>query len=260
MRFGTMGSSAATAIAATTNELNGLLIDAAVEPSVQISRGTATASIFNRQQFCHASSLEDRIVKASEFGCLEELINLVCSTGISINTANSRGLTPLHAAVIGGHIDVIQWILSFPSCNLNAQDFERRETPLHIAVLRGHRSIAHLLLESGASPSIRDDTDRTPLHKAAMFGCVLIAKDLIEHGAHVDAIDVEGHTSLHVASLFGFSDVVLLLIRFGANVHALDLRGNNPLFYALKNSHSTVISLLNEAGASLSWDPRGRFF
>eukprot|EP01096_Ripella_sp_DP13-Kostka_P013582 TRINITY_DN591_c0_g1_i1.p1 TRINITY_DN591_c0_g1~~TRINITY_DN591_c0_g1_i1.p1 ORF type:complete len:746 (-),score=314.90 TRINITY_DN591_c0_g1_i1:210-2447(-) len=237
-------------------DTEGTLTNASVVPSVSISRNTANASSNNRQQFCNASSLEDRLVSAAEFGCLEEFTNLIQSTGISINCINSRGLTPLHAAVIGGHIDVLHWILSFPGVDLNVVDFERHETPLHIAVLRGHRSIVRLLLDSGASPSICDNTNRTPLHRAAMFGCILISQDLIESGAPVDAFDAEGQTPLHVASLFGFSDVVLLLIRYGAKVHTVDLRGNNALFYALKNTHAPVVALLTEAGATLSWDLR----
>eukprot|EP00276_Gloeochaete_wittrockiana_P021753 CAMPEP_0184342684 /NCGR_PEP_ID=MMETSP1089-20130417/11271_1 /TAXON_ID=38269 ORGANISM="Gloeochaete wittrockiana, Strain SAG46.84" /NCGR_SAMPLE_ID=MMETSP1089 /ASSEMBLY_ACC=CAM_ASM_000445 /LENGTH=742 /DNA_ID=CAMNT_0026671659 /DNA_START=298 /DNA_END=2526 /DNA_ORIENTATION=- len=235
-------------------DTEGTLTNANVVPSVSISRNTANASSNNKQQFCNASSLEDRLVSAAEFGCLEEFINLVQSTGISINCINSRGLTPLHAAVIGGHLDVLHWILSSPGVDLNVVDFERHETPLQIAVLRGHRSIVRLLLDSGASPSICDSTNRTPLHRAAMFGCILISQDLIESGACVDAFDAEGQTPLHVASLFGFSDVVLLLIRYGAKVDTVDLRGNNAIFYALKNNHGPVVSLLTKAGAALSWD------
>ncbi|KAH9235627.1 hypothetical protein K456DRAFT_34314 [Colletotrichum gloeosporioides 23] len=91
--------------------------------------------------------------------------------------------TPLHFAVAGGHMNVVNWLLSkhvsieapgclHCECFTEGDDvFDREEnkrilvwTPLHYAICQGHTNVAHRLLNSGADVLCKVDPAPKRLH------------------------------------------------------------------------------------------------
>jgi ankyrin repeat protein len=85
------------------------------------------------------------------------------------NRLNQRGaplgLTPLHEAARGGHVDILQLLLNH-GASVNAVT-NHGYTPFHHAARVGHVDILQLLLNHGASVNAVDKYGETPLHHAA---------------------------------------------------------------------------------------------
>ncbi|KAJ1476984.1 ankyrin repeat-containing domain protein, partial [Baffinella frigidus] len=67
-------------------------------------------------------------------------------------------------------------------------------TPLFAAALGGHTDILLLLLEHGADVSVADDDGWTSLHIAAFLGREKVVRLLLEYGADVSAENMSGKT------------------------------------------------------------------
>jgi len=186
--------------------------------------------------------------------------------------------------------------------NLKCQDWvidrmHVKWTPLHAAVLNKHRDVVLLLLEGGADTEIPSSWGETALLTAPSYGCADIllqlishgadvnaeckcggsdryyrpekwtplhaavdrrkypvAKVLLEHGANPDAPGNLGETALHLeSSQRGITNVELLL-EYGANVDVQDKEGWTPLHKAAYHLHPQTVAVLLGRGA----DPHAR--
>ena len=70
--------------------------------------------------------------------------------GADVNLQDSEGITALHWACSGGHVDTVQMLLmAGANPNLLEVDGERL-TPLDYAIIGGHQEVAQVLIEQGA--------------------------------------------------------------------------------------------------------------
>ncbi|GIY33489.1 ankyrin-3 [Caerostris extrusa] len=173
---------------------------------------------------------------------------------------SSENITLLHLAVLGGHLDLIKYLID-RKINLNATGC----TPVHLAVEKGDKRIVELLLNKGAYYDSLDSLNRTPLDLAQddiivkafestkkLFTCKipLDIEDSVEEGAFVNAKKTNGFTSLHFAACKGYEWKVDFLIRNGANPDIIGIKGSSPLHYASKFSHLGTVKTLLSNGAT----------
>ncbi|KAL2747674.1 ankyrin repeat domain-containing protein 54 isoform X1 [Vespula maculifrons] len=76
---------------------------------------------------------------------------------------------------------------------------EQGRTPLHLASCRGFEAIVHLLLEHGADPNKRDIIGNTPLHLAAVTSKISVVTLLLKAGTNVHSLDKYGCSPLRIA-------------------------------------------------------------
>jgi hypothetical protein len=121
-------------------------------------------------------------------------------------------------------------------------------TPLHAAALRGHIEVVLLLLKHVPVDIRSTWLNRTPLHCIALEGHVEIGRHLLKHGADVNARQESGWTPLHLVAYFGHLESMRLLLDHGANPHACDDYSRTP--YQMANSHrrQEILQLLSEYG------------
>ena len=153
-----------------------------------------------------------------------------------------------------GHLSLAKYLISKRPQNLQAKD-EQGCTPLHIAVLAGHVKVSKLLLRHSIDFDIRDIEGNNLLHMASWKGRFEVAQMILEHDSAVKALvntrNQNGQTPLHTASEYDQTSVVEILLKSGADVDAQDNRKLTPLLCALGPVGSgEAAQLLLEHGAS----------
>ncbi len=116
------------------------------------------------------------------------------------------GVTPLHVAVAGQHIELTRYLLDH-GASVNAAD-ERGHTALHFAANRGNLDLTRLLLDAQADPNAKDTDGKTP---SALVGEAL--NNLRRGGSYT------------LPTLTGYQDIIALFHERGAR----GAGGRNPI-------------------------------
>ncbi|CAK0870691.1 unnamed protein product [Prorocentrum cordatum] len=117
-----------------------------------------------------------------------------------VGIRNYRGRSPLHAAAFGGNAEVVKVLLTANLCVDSTS--EREETPLHLAVQSGSAAVVEELLRARANvdlPQLGTPDEHSPLHMAVLAGSTRIMQFLLMHRASVEASRRDGVTPLHMA-------------------------------------------------------------
>jgi hypothetical protein len=93
----------------------------------------------------------------------QDIIKRLLESGISVNSEDHDGNTPLHAAVKKGNEDIVRLLLE-SGAMLNVKG-RYGDTPLCLAVDGSFLPLVELLIEYDADPSAKDDYCLTPLER-----------------------------------------------------------------------------------------------
>jgi len=175
-----------------------------------------------------------------------------------ISSANGRGSTPLHLAILGNHTEVVRMILGKLKSDRKATDVldkfdDSRNTPLHLAVLSGSTEIVNFLLVAKATVNVTDRNYKTPLLISCEKRLFQVALILLEAGADTNIRDSDGRSPLTAATLVGHLNLVRLLLDYRADPNLPDISGDTPLLIASQQGSVDIVRLLYVNGASLSW-------
>ena len=177
------------------------------------------------------------LIFAANRSHVDVLRYLVEELKINVNTQNSEGNYSLIAAVIGGNIEVVKYLIR-NGANLNLKDDTKTAdyknlslygTPLIHAVTSGKMHIAKFLADTGANLNIKTNSGYSALMLAIILNKFDIARYLIDKGADVNDQDANGYSVLMQAGIQVKFDLVKLLIEKGANVNLPNSKGKNIL-------------------------------
>ncbi|KOX77506.1 Leucine-rich repeat serine/threonine-protein kinase 1 [Melipona quadrifasciata] len=200
-----------------------------------------------------------------------------------INSQDSWGRTPLHAAAITENSRCLDVLLSAgANPNISCGPRGHYRTPLHICAEHGHNSNIEKLLKFNANLMIQDNNGERPLdvaEKAKQDVCINLLKSAAEkyelaklavhaslraiciQGDIVAAKNlIQGHTSdleciinmapngantlLFIACEMGHKDIVRLLLDYGADCRMHPVTKYCPLYIACYNGKVEIVELL----------------
>ncbi len=173
----------------------------------------------------------------------DEIVKLLIAKSADVNAQVERYTdTPLHRAVSK---DSAEYLLK-RGASINAKD-SRGRTPLDAALDNGNWETAEFLRDHGAKSK---NPAMAALFFAAKDGNAEKLVKLLEKGASADCRNEKGLTPLHVAVSNRRAASVQVLIARGADVNAqTDYGETGPLDLALEGKYEQIVQLLLKHGA-----------
>lgn len=185
---------------------------------------------------------------ACEIGNLE-IVKALIEKGAYINDTRFDGLTPLYLAVLNGHNEVADFLLSRGAGIDIVGDLTKNKTQLHYAVESNKTNVAKFFLDKGCDVNAsQNHIFNTAVHIAAGNNNPNMLLLLSWYGAQINNSENSVQfTPLHVAALSGHTNAVRSLLSLNANVNAKGKHGFTPLHLAILKNHIEVIKLLLDA-------------
>ncbi|KAI6661530.1 Protein fem-1-like protein C-like [Oopsacas minuta] len=142
------------------------------------------------------------------------------------------------------------------SCDI-VSDFTEKKisgaTPLWAASLGGHTEVVKILIEGGADVNHGTTTKSSPLRAASFHNRLEVINYLIANGADLDAPNIAGQSPLMIAALRNHRDSVELLAQRGADINLGSTKGLTPLHAVCVKGHLDIVKLLINLGAKLDF-------
>ncbi|KAI9755847.1 MAG: hypothetical protein M4579_004129 [Chaenotheca gracillima] len=172
---------------------------------------------------------------------------LVKRADVDVNLEDPNGRSPLSYAAEAGHENIVDLLLSRKDTKANLSDQKARNAISYAAEM-GHQAIVHRLLqEEGISADLAAQPNRrTPMSYAAGGGHENVVRLLLKRKeVRKDSQDEDWATPLAHASVKGAAHVVqLLLDSGGVNADSRDAYGWTPLSKAAAAGHEAVVRIL----------------
>ncbi|PSN57958.1 hypothetical protein C0J52_00200 [Blattella germanica] len=215
-----------------------------------------------------------------------EMLSYLVHKGISVETTNGFGLTPLLLAVLGSSPDAIRFLVQ-TGANIDRPVPEWNGfTALHFTAASSKKQLVKavtVLIELDANWLVKDKLQRTPVHVAIISENISFLDEISKHvnleahlmesdtvrlatgnnsckalkwlldrGVSMEQYDNNGTLPIHLACVKGFSEIVVAFLDHRMNVNARNSTGDTPLHYAVYSKQDTVAELLIAKGADIN--------
>ncbi|XP_071084675.1 uncharacterized protein [Haliotis cracherodii] len=140
-----------------------------------------------------------------------DVVELLVSEGADVSLVDKGGDIILHFACMRGDVETVKYVLSLHVVDINSRG-AGSWTPVMWAVVRGHRDVVELLVSEGADVSLVDEVGYSILHCACAAADVETVKCVLSlNVVDIDARNNAGRTAADMARLLGHQEVVKLL-------------------------------------------------
>lgn len=163
---------------------------------------------------------------------------LLTSKGIEKRHLNSLGQNALHTAVIGNKPEMVKLLMNGICGSISDS---KGLYPIHYAVMQESIELVGLILDADLDHSINQVSGPgfTPLHYACNKGNRQMTSYLLQRGADINAASPNGVTALHLAAGSGSVPLVTLLVEkydFPINIETIASQ-SRPIHIAAKEGH-----------------------
>ena len=179
-----------------------------------------------------------------------DIIDLIHTHLLNIESKTSQGRTPLMMAALGGKLQAVKWFLE-KGATVNCDD-NRGWNTLHFAAEGGDTDIIDLIHTHLPNVDSKTNEGYTPLMVAAFNGKLPVVKWFLEKGATVTLKDKAGWNMLHFAAQGGDTDILDLIHNHVPNIESRSLVGITPLMVAVGNCKLHAVQWFIEKGASVA--------
>lgn len=177
-----------------------------------------------------------------------EMVRLLLAAGADPDYRDHNGDRALIWAARWGHAGAVDVLLQAGSPP-DSEDDPYHDSPLMAAARYARVEVMRLLLDAGADPNWRGQSEDTALHEAALTDNVEAMRLLFETGADPNLRDdIFNETPLHVAAVWSTPAAVAAMIAAGAELETRARDDETPLFLAAKSGNGPVVAALLDAG------------
>ena len=216
---------------------------AAIEETVDVVEGERR---FVTMGSIAMPSPENPFIRAAEEDDLEALTALIA--GMDVNLRDPRtNTTALEHAVRNANREMVQLLLS-SGATVDLKN-DSGETVLMMLDDDATSDLIWDLINAGAQVNLKDDAGNTALMQAATTDNLEALKALLDAGAEVNTKNKEGRTALMLAASEGNVNIVRTLVLAGADINLTDEDKMNALAHAADNDHLPVVRFLKSKGA-----------
>ncbi len=201
---------------------------------------------------CNQYKLEVALHKAAQSGNLLA-VKFFDRVNIDWSWKDSEGRTVLHAAAIGGEVNILRHIINKRVLNINVED-EDGTSPLILATKLNHAPFVEELCEQGADVTLDDNNGEIALHHGIIKDPRIVTSLLRHHSNPVEPNERE-QTPLHLACQLGNPDILVQLVdalKFSEAINIRNEENETPLHIAAAYGHFTVVNYLLDKGADPS--------
>ncbi|KAK7575808.1 hypothetical protein V9T40_012094 [Parthenolecanium corni] len=193
--------------------------------------------------------LDTKIFMNAYEGKVNLVTELVDKNEKYVTLTDSSGRLLLHWAALGGHDQLVSYLLS-KGQPVNAQD-DTKMTPLILAASAGRTQTVKILLNAGAEVNSVNEGGHSALQYSASKGWKEIVEVLVTNGADLNIQDSQGASALHRAASKGVTAIVSYLLECDRpiNVNSTDSYGNTPLHLAAEEERADEVQMLLQHGA-----------
>ena len=182
----------------------------------------------------------------------EELVKLLLSHNVSVNTATNDGQTPLHGAALAGQLGIFKLLVEKGS-DINAKQSELSVLDI-VTLYRNHDCIDYL-----RSVGARSFSDKS-IFAAAAAGDLEAVSRFLRAGANPNSVLGDDLPLIALPVISGHEEMLELLLANGANLDALVGEGLTLLDVALGREMVEMANLLAAKDAKKSCGRCGKPF
>eukprot|EP01130_Rhizamoeba_saxonica_P012440 TRINITY_DN5247_c0_g1_i1.p1 TRINITY_DN5247_c0_g1~~TRINITY_DN5247_c0_g1_i1.p1 ORF type:complete len:1393 (-),score=361.44 TRINITY_DN5247_c0_g1_i1:42-4220(-) len=206
----------------------------------------------NRRMYCEASSTDKlgRLIHYAAIGKLPEVVKIIETEGLSVNSCDYDKRYPLHLAAAEGKLEIVKYLVE-KGADVHAID-RWGNSPMTDAVASGQSDVVEYLRQYGGS--FDKSGAASDVCDAAQKNNIPLLEKYIKAGVDINIGDYDKRTALHIAASEGHLEAVKFLIEHGANVNVVDRFGNTPLSDSSRGrskSKKKIYEILKQAGAVL---------
>ncbi|XP_067660824.1 inversin-like [Haliotis asinina] len=138
----------------------------------------------------------------------KDAVKFLVDKGVDVSLVDKRGENILHCACKGGHVKVVECILSRKMVEIDSLAHSRK-TPVILAGEQGHKEAVESLVKYGADLSLRDKRRNNVLYYASEKGHLGVVKYIISlHKININSRGFEMKTPVMLAGYSGHIEVV----------------------------------------------------
>ncbi len=201
------------------------------------------------------TALQDAVISANN-----RIVNYLIEVTTNLGNCDVHGNNLIFDAIANGNLEIIKRVASLKEVNFN-QINEEGNTILHKEIVLKNNSLALLLMDLGADPTILDKNGKNFLFYAITKGIenISIIEKAVSLGCNINSRSSQNTTLLMESVNYFLNtpkedteqrnshfEMIKELINLGINVEALDNKNENALFLATRSEDRDLINLFLE--------------